>query len=388
LNTALGGLAILGLFAAAIAQPTIGMLSDRTCSRWGARYPYFVAGSVGTLVSLLILVNAADWVILLPIVVLVQVSVNAVQSPLQALIPDFVQPGRMGIASGIKTVLELSGVIASGLVVWAFLGTHTRPEVAVMTVSLCLFLAIWITIRAAPARLSRPAPEKRLDASGRYLRRYGGGIRQHIRLGWQSLRQVVRRRHLGWWLASRFFFYASFNTIGRFAITYLQDVFGYSGEEARELQGIVLLITGVLIFGATLLSGILADQMGRKRLAAFGAVISTLAALLLVISPNLIVAIFLMTFVGIGSGIYFSAGWALATHLVPVRQAAFYLGFMNLATTLGGAFGMLGGYLVDRINDAAADPMMGYGALFVLTGICFGLGAFTIQRIHDPEKLT
>jgi Na+/melibiose symporter-like transporter len=286
----------------------------------------------------------------------------------------------MGIASGIKTVLELSGIIASGLVVWAFLGTHAHPEAAVILVSGCLFLAIWVTIRTAPPQTVRPGAERRLDVSERYLRRYGKGTSQRIRLGWQSLRQVIRRRHLGWWLVSRFFFFASFSTIGRFAITYLQDVFSYSGEEARELQGIVLLITGVLIFGATLLAGILADRMGRNLLAACGAVISTLAALLLVISPNLIMAIFLMTFVGIGSGIYFSAGWALATHLVPVRQAAFYLGFMNLATTLGGAFGMLGGYLVDRINDAAADPMTGYGVLFILTGICFGIGAFTIHR--------
>ena len=59
-NGILGGIALVGLVVAAISQPLIGALSDRTTSRWGKRLPYIVVGNVCLLavVPLLGLVNS------------------------------------------------------------------------------------------------------------------------------------------------------------------------------------------------------------------------------------------------------------------------------------------------------------------------------------------
>ena len=390
LNTALGLLSLLGLLVATVAQPSIGVLSDRTKNQRGTRSPYLVIGSIVALVVLLIMVNSKSWWMLISAVIIVQIALNTVQSPMQAFIPDYVAPSRMGMAASIKTILELVGIITSGIVVWAFLGTNTRPEQAVIFVSILMFISVAIAIRVKPDELPRKA--KRLNLSGRYVRRYadvnGGRISARLMYGYQSIGQIMRQRPLQWWLAGRFFFYASFNTIGKFAITYLTDVLGYSGDEARALQGIVLLVTGILILGTTMMAGVLSDRMGRKRLATIGGLMSAAAAFSLAFSPaGLYFAIVMICVAGIGSGIFFSTGWALLTYLVPIRKAAFYIGFMNIATTLGGAFGMLGGYMVDRINDTAATPATGYAVLFLLTGISFGLGAFSINRVKDSYQI-
>ena len=156
-NTALAALSIIGLLTAALVQPTVGMLSDRTHTRLGPRYPYFILGSLATLILLMVLVNAQSWLVLLPVVAGVQVALNSVQSPLQAMIPDYVVSARMGLAASIKTVLELSGVVVSGGVVVAFLGTHTRPELAVVVVSMILFVSVFITFRTAPLMQHSPS---------------------------------------------------------------------------------------------------------------------------------------------------------------------------------------------------------------------------------------
>ena len=203
---------------------------------------------------------------------------------------------------------------------------------------------------------------------------------------WRTIYQIVRRPSLQWWLVGRFFFYASFNTIGRFAVTYMTDVLGYSGGEARAIQGIAMLAIGIMIFATTILSGLLSDRYGRRRLATIGALIAAASALGLALAPpNLAFAIAMMTVMGIGSGVHFSAGWALVTQLVPIRKAAFYLGFMNLATTLGAAFGMLGGVMVDLVNETASDPVTGYAILFGLAAVFYGLGAISTSRIDDPR---
>ena len=376
-NTALAGLSIIGLLTAAMVQPAVGMLSDRTRGRLGSRYPYFIAGSAAALILMLVMVNANTWLMLLPMVAGVAIALNAVQSPLQAMIPDYVLPARMGFAASIKTVMELSGAVVSGLVVIAFLGTNTHPELAVVAVSVILFTTIFITFRTAPPEAARYADNKQEGHARRKL---------WLWVTWRAVHQILRRPSLQWWLLGRFFFYASFNTIGRFAVTYMTDVLGYGDGEARAIQGVVLVMVGILIFTTTILSGFLADRYGRRRLATIGAGMAAAAASAMAVAPpNLAFAITMIAVMGIGSGVHFSAGWALVMQLIPLRKAAFYLGFMNLATTLGAAFGMLGGVLVDVVNETADNPATGYAILFAFAAVFFGIGAFSTSRIEDPR---
>jgi len=267
---------------------------------------------------------------------------------------------------------------------------NTRPELAVLAATGLLMVALLITLRTAPYPRQRYQERaKRATLAQRYLRLYeqrrGGRSLALVHLLRQTLRHILRERPLQWWLIGRFFFYCAFNTISKFAISYMTDVFGYSGGEARAIQGIVLTSTGVLIVVATLGAGLLADRLGRKRLATLGASLAALCAAIMILAPSFPLAVVLICITGVGCGIFFSAGWALITYIIPSRQAGFYLGFMNLATTLGGAFGMLGGYLVDVVNDLATNPVTGYSLLFAICAGFFLLGALAMGRVPDRQ---
>lgn len=383
MNTALGALGILGLLIASTAQPIIGFLSDRTHTRLGARHPYFLAGAVLTTLALLIIIQAQSWSMLLLMVVFIQFGLNAIQSPVQALIPDYVGSSQKGLASGIKTILELLGIVTCGLIVWLLLGNDTRPTLAILVSSAILFTAICVSIWTAPPVHDVFHP---LSAGNRYMRRYrsvtGSTILTRLSLIWASALRIMRHRPLMWWILSRFFFYASFNSIGKFAINYLMDVYRYSPEEARAIQGRVLMISGGVIFLVAILTGMLSDRMEQRYIAASGGVMAGSATLLLVASPDLWLAALMIAIIGVGSSVFFTAGWALVTHIVPEREAAFYLAVANLATTLGGAFGLLGGYLVDQINDHVNTPTTGYQVLFLITTLFFIMGAGAVLPIQ------
>lgn len=389
LNTALGGLGILGLLVAALVQPTVGLMSDRTRTFLGARYPYFLAGAILSTIALLLIVEALSWWLLLSAVVIIQIAINSVQSPVQALIPDYVAPHRMGLASSMKTVLELLGIIASGLIVWLFLGDNTRAGLAVLVVSLIFFTTIMITMYIAPPQVNQQIKtKKRLRPSQRYMRLYQqmmpSALRRRIGLLQSDIHHITRQPGLKWWFASRFLFYSAFNTIGKFAISYLTDVYGYSGEEARAIQGIVLMATGIMIFAAVIGAGVLSKHYQQRHIAAFGGLLSAICTLVLLPTPSLNLAALMIGFIGMGCGVFLSSGWALVTNIVPQRFAAFYLGIVNLATTLGAALGLTGGYLVDKVNDYASNSVTGYQVLFSIMALFFLLGAGLILQVSTP----
>jgi MFS family permease len=78
----------VGAFAAMIAQPVAGMISDRTRSRFGRRAPWMVAG---VLIGGLALVGMALANGLMQIAIawtIVQIAYNFAQGPLSAILPD------------------------------------------------------------------------------------------------------------------------------------------------------------------------------------------------------------------------------------------------------------------------------------------------------------
>ncbi len=384
-NTALGLVGIFGLTISGLAQPIIGLLSDHTRTRIGRRYPFMLVGAIGLIVALSAMVNAPNILALLIGVLLLQTLLSMIQSPLNALLPDQVGSHQMGLAAGFKTVMELVGIVVAGGLTWAFLGNYQRPNVAVIVISGLTIASVIITFWRAPEPVARMKSQQPITATRRFLRIH------HPSASWLTsqrmivvlnLRRLARQTSFLWWLVHRFSFFISFNILGSFAVTYLEDVIGLSEQEARETQGRIVILIGLAVMLVTIPAGMISDRIGRRRMLMVAGILAAISTVTITLTTSLNVASFLLMFAGVGSAIFFSVGWALVTGIVPQRQTAFYLGITNIATSMGASVGLSSGFIVDEVNRRT-DSTNGYNVILIIAAGCFLLSALAIQQIRE-----
>ncbi len=146
-NTALGVMRTAGMVIAMLVQPAVGLLSDRSTSRFGRRRPFLVAGVVFDVILLAWIALAGSYWSLLAAVLFFQVSSNISHGALQSLIPDLVPENQRGTASAIKAIFELLPVVLLGVTIAPLVGMgHFTWAVAVTAAALIviLLIAIWM----------------------------------------------------------------------------------------------------------------------------------------------------------------------------------------------------------------------------------------------------
>ena len=152
-NTYLGLLTFAGLVIAMIIQPLFGAISDRWQSRHGRRRPLMIAATIVECVFLLILGSSGGLFWLCVGYIGLQVFSNAAQAPLQGLLRDRVPHSQLGVASSIKILLDLLGLVVAGLAVGRMLpasGGQPMP-IIILLIGLLLSSAA-ITIFFTPER--------------------------------------------------------------------------------------------------------------------------------------------------------------------------------------------------------------------------------------------
>src|SRR5512146_1541658 len=146
-NTALGGLRFAGLIVAMLVQPAMGILSDRSTSRFGRRRPYIFIGVLLDLACLGLIAASGNYWLLLVAILLFQFSSNVSHGPLQGLIPDLVPESQRGASAGVKSIMELVPVIVVALVVAQMVSSgHFLEAVFVTGASLLviMLLTMWL----------------------------------------------------------------------------------------------------------------------------------------------------------------------------------------------------------------------------------------------------
>src|SRR5262249_12998114 len=92
----------IGAVVAALTVPVVGMLSDRTTSRWGRRRPWYVAGGVLAALDLLLMGHVPSLLTLAIGYLVLQVPINILQTALSAIIPDQVPVRQRAAISGLS----------------------------------------------------------------------------------------------------------------------------------------------------------------------------------------------------------------------------------------------------------------------------------------------
>ncbi|MBN2006678.1 MAG: MFS transporter [Anaerolineae bacterium] len=429
------GIARLGaLMAALLAQALMGMLSDRCASRWGRRRPFVVAGTFACLAAVVGIgfssgmAGMAGFWLLFVLYALQQMSANTAQSAVQSLIPDLVPEKKRGIFSGIKALFELPvPMVLVSFTIAPLIGAGKLwSGLAVLMGILFVVMLLALTVSETPLR-ERPAPldwrpflrlvmmtalftsiilamSEAVKVVGRMLLGIESrpvlllgmgvagfvgmattivlGVRACVRLsvGAQAERQA---RSFIWWVTSRLAFLVGATNLAGFVLYYLQTRLGYTRESAAGPASRMMLMIGVAVLATALPAGWLTDKFGRKGMVILSGLIAGLGALVTLFATHINVIYVGGCVIGVATGIFYTASWALGTSLISDAEAGRYLGLSNLAGAGAGAVGAyIGGPVADFFTRYAPDaPGLGYVLLFVIYGLLFFLSSAMLLNV-------
>jgi MFS family permease len=307
----------IGAFAAMLAQPLAGTLSDRTRSRFGPRAPYLVSGAVCGALALLALSAGTTLAQIVLGWTLVQITYNFAQGPLSAIMPDRVPALLRGTFSAVTGLAVLLGAVG-GQVIGTVFAHHIAAGyltfAALIIVALCVFVAL------TPDADNRDQPRRPLSAAA-VARSYWFNPRRHPDLGWAFL--------------GRLLLYLGYLVVVNYQLYILQDYIGL-GSRAVKLIPVLGGATLVPLVASTLIGGALSDRLGRRKIFVYLASGLCAAGLLVPwISPTLAGLVVFALISGLGFGLFQSVDTALITQVLPARQDfAKDLGVVNIAATL------------------------------------------------------
>lgn len=374
-NTYLGLLTFAGLVIAMLIQPISGTVSDRWASRWGRRRPLILLGTVFDFVFLAVMGRAGGLAGVAIGYIGLQLSSNVAHGPLQGLLPDRIAPSRIGMASGVKNLMDMVGLVVGTLLAGRLVSPDGTDSVGVIVlIAVVLAVSAGITLLGVREDPSDGNPDRESESSL-------AGV-QPLVAGWA---RIDFRAHEGyWWLiASRFLYLLGIYGIQAFAQYFVRDVLAVPNPV--KLTGDLLAAITLALMACALGGGWLADRFGRTRVLVAACGISALGCLLLMLARSPQTLLLYGSVLGAGIGLFITANWALANQLAPKADAGMFLGLTNLATAGAGALGRLEGPLIDLLNNARPGAFDGYTMLFTFGAVCTLASAALLKRVLSPS---
>jgi MFS family permease len=364
-NTYLGLLTFVGLFLAMIIQPVSGAVSDGWVSRFGRRRPLMVVGTLFDFLFLLVLAFGGGLLWLFIGYIGLQFSSNIAQGPLQGLLPDRVPDKQIGVASSLKTFMDMLSLIIASLVAGRLLNPQIRnPSLIILVVIGLLALSASITIL-----FTREEPTYSRERRGvaELLASFKIDFRENIQY---------------WWLiAERALFLLGIYGVQAFAQYYLQDVLRVPDPPKQTGDLLAAITIGLVVLA--LVGGWLTDRFGAKKILYFASAATALGMLLMSLATTMKGVTLFGSIVGAGIGLFLTSNWALANALAPGDEAGKFLGLTNVATAGAGALARLEGPALDALNAAWPGVWVGYTALFLFGAGCVLLSLLLLGKIQD-----
>ena len=366
-GTLLAIIMLAGAIAPIIVQPTIGVLSDYTVTRWGRRKPYIVIGSLLDVVFLAGLAFNNDFVAMVAFYFLLQVSSNFAQGPFQGYVPDLVPAKQVGTASGLMGLMLTLGTIAG--VGIATVGGLT-DNVALATLALGVVEVVTMIVLVATVDEGRSAPRRTRPWREIALSAWG--------------RDILQQRDVLWLLLVRLLFLGAYNAT-LIAVGYFRRSHGLSPDDADQTVFLATAIVGVSTALAAIPGGRLSDRLGRRPVIWAAGVIAGAGLLGVALAPTPELAIVSWIPFGIGMGIFLSADWALMADVIPKHTAGRYMGILNAGTAMAGpVFIIVAGPVLDLVAAAWGDAAGPRVAMGVAAGFV-ALSALALTKV-DPRR--
>lgn len=424
-GTAYGNLRLWALMIAVLMQGVVGILSDRSTSRFGRRRPFILIGGLSEiLVFIGIGVIAATfegetgyWV-LFGAYILSMLSSNTGHAAAQSLIPDIAPEEKRGVFSGFKAFFEVPAplifvsfvitnmvengnlwgalIVLSAIVLICTILAMFVPEKPIKEIPyemdwkpilrlVAMTVAFTVVIIASSElvnyvnTLASTLPETTtiiVTAAAGVLGMsiavvLGVFASVKISLGGQ---EKTDNQSFTWWVINRLAFLVGSTNLSSFVLYFLQERFPeLEGSAAAGPTSILIMFVGLAILVSSLPAGWLTDKFGHKTICAFSGALATVGTIVVTASMSMTMLYVGGLMVGVAIGFFYTASWALGTAMIPKEQAGRYLGIQNLA---GAGAGAIGAYIGGPIGDGVGFTLLMsiFGFLFLVSTLAlFGI---------------
>ncbi|WP_020663504.1 MFS transporter [Amycolatopsis benzoatilytica] len=359
-ETVFGVVTGIGAFVALVVNPVVGLLSDRTTSRFGRRHPWTVAGAVVAAAGLLVLAEAPNAVVMTIGWCLVQAGLNGMLATLMSGMADRVPVVQRAQVGGLIGIAQMLGTVLGAVVVVVLLGLAGLP---------LGYAACAVIVLAGAAAFVLRTPDARLPVELRPSSR----IREVLADLWVSPR---RHPDFGWAWACHFMINLG-NALGTlYLLFFLKDSVHYADPDTGLLI-MMGLYSAALVVGAVL-AGHFSDKSGnRKPYILASSAVMAVAALLLVAWQTWPVALVASPLLGVGFGTYMAVALAMLTQVLPAAQnRAKDLGVVNIANSLPQVITPLLATLILHV-------LGGYPGLFAASAVATLLAGVLVTRIRS-----
>lgn len=367
------GLAVVNavaVIASIFVQPTVGVISDYTITRWGRRKPYIFIGGVLDMVFLYGIATSNTFASLAAFYFLIQVSSNFAQGPFQGYVPDLVPARQVGLASGLMGLMIVTGsIVGSGI---AMFGLQPGGSLFLATMALGAVEIVAMLIVVTRVHEGTTGPKRTLSWPRLALSAWGADI--------------LRERSVLWLLVVRLLFLGSAAAATSLGLYYFQRTHGLSEAEASQFVFWATVVVAGMSGLASIPGARISDRYGRKAVIYGGMGLTAVGLLGLALAPTPQLAIALFIPAGIGIGSFLSVDWALMADVIPKHTSARYMGILNAGTAMATpVFLVVGGLTMDfvgRTVGAAAGPV---AAMYVAIGF-LALAALALRRVNAQRR--
>jgi MFS family permease len=355
-----------------LVQPTIGMISDYTHSRWGRRKPYIAIGATLDVLFLIGVALSNSYVVLVVFLLLLQFSSNFAQGPFQGYVPDLVPEKQVGLASAMVGSMQTLGYIVGGIIVsLALLVDPAHPDFVIPTIALGI-----IEFATAMGTL------RWVREGGAPRDRRGRSWVQIARSAWAT--DILKERSFVFLVLSRLMFFAGLNTLLAWFVIFLDRTVLVLPSEQGILYPATQVVVAVVTAGATIPSARISDRVGRKPVIYVACLIGGAGLVVMAAAPSFLVFLFGAMLLGVASGTFLAVDWALMTDIIPKAASGRYMGISNIAVA---AAGTLAGAVVGPIIDVVggkAETGDGPRAAYLVAVVFFVLAAWFLRSV-DPR---
>lgn len=382
----IGVIMALDNLASLIIMPIVGVLSDKTKTKFGKRMPYILIGMLASLIIFPFIALMFIWNSFIGVVVsmlLILIVMQSYRSPAVALMPDITPKPLRSKANGIINLIGYFGAVFAAVLGMVFsvkenaLMSEAQDVVLIPFLVTSLLMIIIMVFLFFKFRENQIIKEMKEDLEiGEQYSENVDKVEENKPLSKEN------KRNFRLILIAIFFWFLSFNAVETFNSLFTKNILGNSG--IHSVFTIILTFSSIFtfLFGASL-----SLKIGRKWTVIIGLAclvfgFTVFSVYTYTIAPNNVWLVYILTaIIGVGWALVNINSYPMIVEMATSNNVGRYTGYYYAGSMLAQTATPILIGLIMSFNDA------GLKALYIYSSICMFIALFVFYFIKENKEM-